>query len=431
MSISPNPVHALPGPDDIVRVVLPNGITVLARENFTSPAVVVDGIIRGGALWEPAGKAGLANFHSEMLMRGTSRHTFDQLYEEIESISASMDVGASGHTYSLDSKSLAEDLPLMLNLLAEVLCGPTFPEEHVEKVRGQIMTGLQMRAHNTRQMAALKFQEQAYPPGHPYGISMSGYPDTVRKLTRDDMAVFQQQFGPRDAIIAVVGAVKAEDAIRLVEASFGDWQNPAQGDLPHAPPVPPLEETRQTFVPIPGKTQSDIVMGYPGPARSAPDFQAARLANSILGQFGMMGRLGDAVREQQGLAYYSYSQLTGGLGPGPWKISAGVEPPNVNLAIETIRREISRMVDEPVSDEELADNKSFFKGQLVLSLETNEGVAATILSMELYDLGLDYLHNYVAMIDSITAAEIQAAAQHYLNPDIYALAVAGPDLAAG
>ncbi len=422
-----SPAHSLPGPEDILRAELPNGITVLARENFTSPAVVVDGIIRGGSLWEPADKAGLANFHSSLLMRGTAQHTFDQLYEEIESIGASMEVSAGGHVYGLDIKSLAEDLPKMLSLLAEVLREPTFPEEHVERVRGQIVTGLQQRAHNTRHMASLKFHELAYPEGHPYGRSISGYLETISAITRDDVVAFQQGFGPRGAIITIVGAVKPEEAVRMVEAAFGDWQNPDQRENPIAPPAPSLASTRKTFVPIPGKTQSDLMLGNPGPARSAPDYLAARMGNSILGVFGLMGRLGDTVREAQGLAYYSYSQLTGGLGPGPWLISAGVDPANVRRAIDSVIAEVRRMVEEPVTPEELADNKSFFKGQLVLGLETNEGVAGSILSMEMYNLGLDYLQNYAALIDAITAEDVLQAARHYLNPDAYALAVAGPE----
>jgi zinc protease len=169
------------------------------------------------------------------------------------------------------------------------------------------------------------------------------------------------------------------------------------------------------------------VLGYPGPRRSAPDYQAARMANSILGVFGLYGRLGDTVREQQGLAYYSYSRLSGGLGPGPWQINAGVAPQNVERAVESIRAEIRRIVEEPVLPEELSDNQSFFKGQLLLGLETNEGVAGSVLSMELYQLGLDYLLNYTEMVDAITIADVQAAAQAYLNPDAYALAVAGPE----
>jgi zinc protease len=140
----------------------------------------------------------------------------------------------------------------------------------------------------------------------------------------------------------------------------------------------------------------------------------------------MYGRLGDAVRQDQGLAYYSYSRLSGGYGPGPWQVIAGVAPDKVDRAVAAIRHEIRRMIDEPVSHEELADNKAFFKGQLVLSLETNEGVAGSIMTMEMYRLGIDYLHRYAAMIDSLTAEDIQAAAAHYLDPDAYALAVAGP-----
>ena len=153
--------HALPGTDDITRVELSNGIIVLARENFTSPSVVMDGLVWGGSLLEPDDKVGLANFHGDMLMRGTKHHTFEQIFEEIESIGASLDIGASGHTYGFGSKSLAEDLPLMLKLAAEVLREPTFPADHVEKVRGEIMTSLHMRAHDTRRMANLAFHELA------------------------------------------------------------------------------------------------------------------------------------------------------------------------------------------------------------------------------------------------------------------------------
>lgn len=427
MASSTNPSHALPGSDDILRVELKNGIVVLARENFTSPSVVVDGTLWGGALQEPREKAGLASFHSSLLTRGTAHHTFDQLFEEIESIGASLDVSSRNHTYAFGSKSLAEDLPLMLRLLAEVLREPTFPQDHVEKVRGEILTGLQMRAHDTRRMASLTFSELAYPPDHPYSKSMDGYIETVSAITRDDMVSFQRNLGPRQAIVVVVGAVKAEEAVRLVEAAFGDWKNPAQPPKPEVSPAPRIAEVRRKFVSIPGKTQADLVMGYPGPARSAPDFQAARMANSILGVFGLYGRLGDAVRQKQGLAYYSYSQLEGGLGPAPWRIVAGVDPANVDRAVETICEEIRRIVQQPVTAEELSDNQSFFKGQLVLSLETNDGVAGSLMNIELHNLGLDYLRTYAALIDALTVDEIQAAAAHYLDPDAYALGIAGPE----
>ncbi len=421
----PNHTHALPGPDDITRVVLPNGVTVLARENFTSPSVVIDGIVRSGGLHEPDDKAGLASFHSDMLMRGTEHHAFEALFEEIESIGASVDFNTGGHTLGFGSKSLAEDLPLMLQLISEVLREPTFPPDHMEKVRGEIMTGLHMRAHDTRRTANLAFHELAY-PGHPYRRSLHGYLETVPPITRDDIVGFHHGIGPQGAVLVIVGAVKAADAVKMAEDVLGGWTNPAQRSAPVAPDAAPIGEIRRKDTIISGKTQSDIVLGNPGPPRVAPDYQAARMANSILGVFGLYGRLGDEVREKQGLAYYSFSRLDGGFGPGPWMVSAGVDPAKVERALDTIRGEIRKIVSLPVTAEELSDNKSFFKGQLVIGLETNEGVAGSIMTMEKHALGLDHLRNYGRMVDAITVEAVQAAAAHYLNPDGFAVAVAGP-----
>ena len=207
--------QALPGSDDVLRVELENGITVLARENFTSPAVVVDGLIPGGALQDPPELAGLANFHASMLMRGTQQHTFADLFEEIEGNGASMDFGSGGHSYRWGIKSLAEDLPRLLDLAAEIVAQPSFPPEYIERVRGQLLTSLQMRAHNTRSMAQLRFQELAY-AGHPYALSINGYLETVARISRDDLLAAQQNLGPAGSIVVIVGAVKAEDAVKMV-----------------------------------------------------------------------------------------------------------------------------------------------------------------------------------------------------------------------
>ncbi len=418
--------NAIPGPDDTYRTVLDNGITVLVRPNFTSPAVVVDGILRGGALLEAPDKAGLASFYGSLLTRGTENYTFADFFEEIEANGASLNVGAERNVYSFDTKSLAEDLPQMLSLLAEVFQRPTFPQEYVERVRAQRLTGLRLREQSTRSMASLKFYETAYPQGHPYTVSTSGYLDTVEAITRDDIMAFQDYLGPQGAIIVIVGAVEVETAVNAVKAAFGDWRNPHQPELPDVPDAPSLTAVKTARTLVPGKSQSDIVMGFPGPRRRDPAYMAARLGNSILGVFGMYGRLGDNIREGQGLAYYSFSRLHGGLGPGPWIVSAGVSPDNVDRAVESIKHELQVFVDNPVSQEEMDDNKSYFKGGLVLGLETNEGVASTLLSMEIHDLGLDYLQRYSDMIDAITIEAVQQAAQQYITPEAYALSIAGP-----
>ncbi|MFL7791328.1 MAG: M16 family metallopeptidase [Anaerolineae bacterium] len=417
---------SIPGPETITRHELSNGIVVLVRENHASPAVVARGYLHVGSRDERAEQAGLSAFTADALMRGTESRTFDQIYETLESVGASVAITGGTYTTGFGTKNLAEDLPLVLGILTDVLRHPTFPPDEVEKLRGEILTDLDERAHDTRAMAGLAFYELAYPQEHPYSRSVDGYSETVEDITRDDLAAFYAGgYGPRGLTVAVVGAVETADALAQIEAAFGDWQEPTY-ERASLPEVSHIAEARERFVPIPGKTQSDIVLGYPGPARTSPDFLEAMVCNSILGVFGLMGRLGEKVREEQGLAYYSYSRVDGGPGPGPWRVTAGVNPANVTRAVDSIRAEIKRICQEPVDAEELADNKAFITGSLPLRLETNEGVARTILDMERYSLGLDYLQRYSTLINAITAEQVQAVAQRWLDPDAYALAIAGP-----
>jgi zinc protease len=417
---------SIPGPQDIVRHQLSNGIVVLVRENHSSPSVVVSGYLRVGAYDEQAERAGLAAFTANALMRGTVNRTFDQIYEELESVGASVGVSGGTHTTGFGTKSLVEDLPLTLGVLADVLRRPTFPLDEIKKLQGEILTDLEERTHDTRRMASLAFYEQAYPKEHPYARSLGGYTDTIKTIGRDDLAGFYAGgYGPQGMAIVIVGAVEAADVLAQIETAFGDWPGHSYGRDP-LPDVPRITEVHEHAVSIAGKTQADIVLGYPGPARSAPDFLDALVCNTILGVFGLMGRLGEKVRDEQGLAYYSYSRVSGGPGPGPWRIIAGVDPAGVEPAVASIRAEIRRMCEELVGEEELNDNRAFITGSLPLRLETNEGVARAILDMERYGLGLDYLQRYKGLIGEITAERVQAVAQRWLDADAYALAVAGP-----
>jgi len=420
-------LHSLPGPENITRRALGNGIVVLVRENHTSPSVVVDSDLRAGALWEAREKAGLARFTAAALMRGAGRRSFAEIYEQIESVGASLSISGGTHTSGFGGKALAEDLPLLLDIASDALRRPTFPEEQVERLRGEILTRLAIRNNDTASRADDAFHELAY-PNHPYRIDDGGYSETIKAITRDELAAFHRQhFGPRGMIVTLVGAVKAEEAVALVEKYFGDWANPDQPPEPALPPVavPPGVVTRR--VSMPGKIQSDILLGAPGPARKHPRFVAARVANNILGAFGLGGRVGEHVREKGGMAYYAGTSLDGGLGPGPWYAYAGVNPKNVDRAIELMLREIRKFTAKKVTPQELEDNQAFFVGRLPLSLETNEGVAASIGTLELYDLGLDYLQRYPALVKAVTRDDVREAAQEFLSAENYALAVAGPE----
>ena len=214
----------------------------------------------------------------------------------------------------------------MLNLLAGSLINPTFPKAEVEKLRTQLLTGLAIRAQDTSDMASMVFDEILF-KGHPYSRAEDGHPETVKKIRQADLVKFHREhFGPRGMVIAIVGAVKAAEAVRQVKRSLGAWQVKGQKEAPALPPLKSLKKTARKHHLIAGKSQSDLVIGTTGPMRKDPDFLPASLGNNILGQFGLMGRIGDVVREKAGLAYYAGSSLSAGVGPGSWEVNAGRRP---------------------------------------------------------------------------------------------------------
>jgi zinc protease len=417
---------SLPGPKDIVRQVLPNGITVLARENFSSPTVVVSGYLYAGAIDVPVDNIGLAGFTSDLLERGTRKRSFAQLYEEIESIAASFSINAGVQTTGFGARGLAEHLPLLLDVLSDVLRNPAFEKDQVEKARAEILTDIQERETDPHRMASLTFRTLAYPKEHPYHWSQTGYRETVECITRDDLVQFHETFfAPQNVVIVVVGAIKAPDAVQAVTVAFGDWQGgrPPQAEIPSAPA---LTERREQRLTIEDKAQSDLVLGWPGPARADPDFVPCFIANTLFGVFGMYGRLGKIIRETNGLAYYVYSNIEGGKGPGPWRIIAGVNPVNVDKTVALILQELHRLRDTRVSKEELLNTQSYLTGSLPLQLETNSGVAHALINIERHNLGLDYLQRYTDMIMAVTTPQVQDVVQRWLDPEHYALAIADP-----
>ncbi|MCP5098621.1 MAG: insulinase family protein [Chloroflexi bacterium] len=415
-----------PNEQTICQHTLPNGITVLVYENFASETVVVEGLVRAGAILEPKAQAGLANATAVMLMRGTQQQTFRQIYEALESVGADCGFSSDYNDTSFSAHALAEDFDLILTLLAQSLRQPTFPEAQYERVQGQLMTALQMRTHDPAQMAMLSFRDLLY-PHHPYGVSQLGYVETVKLLNHDDLAQFHaHHFGPQGMIITVVGAIKASAAVAKITAVFNDWRVPQQQPLPIVPDVMRPDGVVETAVTIPDKSQSEIIVGLPGPRRNAPDYLDISLMNTILGVFGMMGRIGKRVREEEGLAYYAYSRLNGGLGPDPWMAAAGVAPEHVTQAITSMLAEIDRIQNELVTPEELADCKAYRIGSMPVGLETNGGIADVITDLQLYGLGMDYLQQFPLRINQITPERIQTAARKYLSTDQIGIAVAGP-----
>ena len=417
---------SLPGPANIARLELANGIVVLSRANPTSASVVLSGSLPAGNLYDPDDKLGLAGFTASALMRGTQRRSFSEIYDILESAGASLGFSGGAHTAGFAGRALAEDLDSLLMLLAEALQQPVFPAEHVERLRAQLLTSLAIRDQDTADLASLVFDQIVY-RSHPYSRPEDGYSETIQSIQREDLIDFHHKtYGPRGMLVAIVGGIDPIQVVEKVRQVFENWQNPVQPEIPQLPELTPLDQVTTRYTQVPGKSQSDLVIGAAGLRRNSPDFLAALLGNSILGQFGTMGRIGEVVREKAGLAYYAGSSLSGGSGPGPWDVSAGVNPENVVRATELIIQEIRRFTSQPVSAEELEDTQANFIGRLPISLESNSGIASALYNLERFQLGLDYYQRYSDLVQSITREQILQVARQYLNPERLAVAVAGP-----
>jgi zinc protease len=406
---------------------LPNGVVLLGHANPVSPAVVLRAMIRTGAVHDQPDRAGTARLTGSMLQRGTARHSFEELNELTDSQGVSIATDVGRQTTDVTVKCLVEDLDFGIGVLTEVIRQPTFPPEQLEKVRGELMTGLREADQDTRSVAERTFRELAYPEAHPFRRRVAGYQETVPRIAVSDLVAHHAQtFRPDLSTLAVAGGVEPSNAFERLARAFGDWS--ATGPAPSfaVPPAGPPSEAVTRTVELSGKSQADVVLGFPSIERTHPDYYALDVANLILGRLGLNGRIGANVRERQGLAYYSYSDLEGGLGPGAWAARAGINPANVERAVDAILSEIRGIRESPVTERELADAQNYLTGVMPLALESNDGVARTMLSIELYDLGLDFLDRYPGIIRGLTADDLLRAASKYLSADHFALAIARP-----
>jgi zinc protease len=240
------------------------------------------------------------------------------------------------------------------------------------------------------------------------------------------MRFHRERFRPDQTIVATAGGLEVDEAWRLIEQAFGAWKASGPAKAVAIPDVELPSSVVRADSELPGKLQADIALGIPALARSDPDYEPLRVANMILGRLGLMGRLGESVRERQGMAYYASSALSAGLSRGLWSAYAGVDPSNIDRAIESIVAEVDRLRTEPVSDDELADAKSFLIGSLPLSMESSDSIADSALDVAFYHLGLDYVDRLPEIIGALTAEDLRRAAERYLQTEHMAIAVAKP-----
>jgi zinc protease len=408
------------------RAVLDNGVRVIAKHSGATPAVTIHATFDAGTVFDPPQEPGVAHFVSRTIDRGTTSHTADEIAEQLDSRGVSLAITVNRHALSLVCTCLVEDLDPVLDTLADITMQPAFPDREVETRRGEIVTMIRQDEDNPAARSAEGFLSLLYGPVHPYGRRPRGLVETVERISRSALNAFHTaRFTPDSLSLVMVGDLNPERGIESARRAFAAWRAAAAAD-PQFPPIERATERRVRVIPMMNKAQADIAYGFTTITRADPAFYAYWLMNNILGEYSIGGRLGDSIRERQGMAYYVFSALDANVVPGPLLIRAGVNPANVDRALASIDEEIARMAAEGPTDRELAESRQFLIGSLPRRLETNAGIATFLQMVEFFDLGMDYDLRLPDLLARVTRDDVHAAARAILDPARAAVVIAGP-----
>lgn len=409
-----------------VREVLGNGAVVIVQETATSPAVTIDAAFRAGSVYAPDALPGLAFLTARVLDRGTERRSAEVIAEELDECGVSLRVSVTRHLLTVSCTCLAEDFDHILSLVVDVARRPTFPEQEIAKRKTETITALRQDEDNPAVRAVECLFELLYGSAHPYGRRLKGTLDSVERINRAAMTSFHaRHVGPSGLSLVLVGDVAASHAIDHATAELDGWTAPpSEGAV--VPPPARAAGRRRRDIPMPGKSQTDIAYGFTAVRRLDPRYHAYWMMNNILGQFGLGGRLADNIRERQGMAYYAFSVFDPNVGEGPLLVRAGVDPRNVERAVQAIDHEVDKLGREGPTAGEVEETRQYLIGSIPRMLETNQSIASFLQNAEQFGLGLDYHQRLPAMLNAVTIGEVATAAAETLRSDRAAIAVAGP-----
>jgi zinc protease len=407
------------------REVLANGVTVLAKRTSTTPAVTLIANLRAGSVHDTAELPGVAHFVSRTIDRGTERYSADELAEQLDSRGVTLAASVTRHSLSLACTCLVEDLDDVLGLVAEVVIRPSFPAVEVDRRRGEIVTLIRQDEDNPSAVAVETLMSMLY-GSHPYGRRARGTLISVEQIDRQMLQRFHAaRCVPKGLALAVVGDIDPARAVDAVGTTFGAWKGGAAVDVTGMP-VPPASGRQRRVVSMMNKSQTDIAYGFATITRQDASYYAYSLMNNILGQYSLGGRLGDSIREQQGMAYYVFSSLDANLMPGPLVIRAGVSAANVAKAVASIDTELQKLVDSGPTEQELQESKQYLIGSMPRTLETNMGIATYLQTVEFFGLGLDYDVRLPGLLRAVTPEHVHNAARRAIDPANATVVVAGP-----
>ncbi|OLC94933.1 MAG: hypothetical protein AUJ05_05160 [Candidatus Rokubacteria bacterium 13_1_40CM_3_69_38] len=412
------PGAAAAQPPGITRHLLPNGMTVIVRENPAAPVVTASLQVRAGSRFETPEMAGITNFLLRTMIRGTSRRSATELAEAAEEIGGSLDASGEVESAEIRGEALARHWEGLLGLIAEVALEPSFPGEEIERERRLILSQIKTRAETPFTLSLDALLRELY-GSHPYAWPGLGLPSAVGRFARGELvAHYRAVFQAERVVLAVSGQVSHARVVRTSERLFAKLPRSGAGEVGAAAPATPVGARRVLERPA---QQAQVLVGYLGPGLSDPAYPAVRVLGAVLGG-GMAGRLFVELREKRGLAYALGVLIPFRTGPSFFVTHLGTAPENSAAAEAGLLAELERIRQAPVGREELARAKAYLLGNFALDRRTNARQAWYLAFFEVIGAGWDFPERYAQALDAVTAADVEAAAQRFLvRPTIVVL----------
>lgn len=410
----------------LYEAVLPNQLRLLGLEYRRTAWVSLTFLAKRGCEADPPGRGGAADCLAELLTLGSRKRDQLQMALEIEGRGATLKAQASWDYTIIALEGMAEDFRDLLALLAEVVWQPGFPAEEFELLRQRRQAELIHLLDDPRELANRTFLPLLFGEA-PYGHPPDGSPESLAALTLEDLQeLYHRQFHPAAATLVVVGMVDEAVVKEAASEFFGPWQGRGAPAPPYTEVSEPLAAPGLYLLDRPQLTQSEIRGGYLGLRRNHPDFFPLRLLNYVFGGGGFSSRLMMRVRAEKGLTYGIRSHFHCRRAPGPFLISTFTPAEQTGTMLREIKQVMTETRTAGITAAELADAQSYYCGHFPLALETPSGLARELVTIDLYDLGLDYLHQYRQRIQEVDLTAVCRCAQEYLRPEDLVLLVVGP-----
>ncbi len=408
---------------EIQKFTLSNGLRLLVREDARLPLVSMVATFKAGLLVENTESNGITKLFSRTLLKGTKTRSAEQIAEEIESLGGGIGAEAGNNSFNISVKVMEPDLATGLEILADVLRNPAFPEKAIAREKEAQLASIKAEEEEMTTMARNLLRRNLY-PGHPYGLRGNGSVESVKALDRDQLAAFHQQYvAGSNGVIAVFGDVKAAEVKALVEKALGNLPKgePALAKLPQPAPLTEAKSVEE----FKDKAQAIVMIGYRGTDLYSPDRLALELIDEASSDLG--SRFFIRIREKLGLAYFVGTSQLAGLVPGPFVFYLGTAPAKVEAVKAEFLDEISQLAKEGLTVDELRRAKEKLLGQQEIRNQSNDAFAHACALDELYGLGFDDYRRLRTRIEAITLKEVKAVAQKYFADTPSILAVVRPE----